>query len=351
MLGFVGYQLWGTGLSTAAAQADLQAEFVASLETAPARVVTTTSTTEAPSSAQATSTTIASTTQTTVTQAVVNPEFDPGDVVGQIQIPAIELDFFVVSGVGVEELRLGPGHFTDTPLPGQLGNSAIAGHRTTYGQPFHNLDQLTSGDEIVLTTAYGTFIYEVSGLRVVEPTDYAVVSTIDPTVATLTLTTCHPKWSAAQRLIVTADLNVLRSDPLLAEQSVAVENSDEATASTLPSETTSSESEQGISPVETSSEASNPVTEDDAASAPTDSTTSQNSQGQEVFAAGWFHDSAAVVQSIIWMVILFGIRMAIIRVSQRRKSWWPMLPLGLLPAVVGLYFFYVNVNNLVPPNL
>lgn len=350
MLGFVGYQLWGTGLSTAAAQADLQAEFVASLETAPAQVVATTSTTEAPSSAQATSTTIASTTQTTVSQEPVNPEFDPGDVVGQLQIPSIDVDFFIVSGVGVEELRLGPGHFTDTPLPGQLGNSAIAGHRTTYGQPFHNLDQLTSGDEIVLTTAYGTFIYEVSGLRVVEPTDYAVVSTTDPSVATLTLTTCHPKWSAAQRLIVTADLNTLRSDPLLPHHIVDVDNSDALTATNLPSETTSSLAEQSISPVETST-TTNAVAEYDARSALDDSTTPQNSQGQEVFAAGWFHDSAALVQSIIWMMILFGIRVVVTRVSQRRKSWWPMLPLGLLPAIVGLYFFYVNVNNLVPPNL
>jgi uncharacterized membrane protein HdeD (DUF308 family) len=71
----------------------------------------------------------------------------------------------------------------------------------------------------------------------------------------------------------------------------------------------------------------------------------------QVFSAGWFHDSTALVQAIIWMIVLLGIRTIVIRVSQRRKSWWPMLPVGLLPAAIGLYFFYLNVNNLVPPNL
>ncbi len=351
MLGFVGYQLWGTGLSTASAQADLKAEFVASLQTSSTQLITTT-TTEVPSTVVTPSTTEVTTVQTTEPQPVANPEFAPGDVVGQLQIPSIDVDFFVVSGVGVEELRLGPGHFTDTPLPGQLGNSAIAGHRTTYGQPFHNLDQLTAGDEIIITTTYGTFTYEVSGLQVVEPTDYAVVSTTDPTVATLTLTTCHPKWSAAQRLIVTADLNSVRSDPLLPKVLVEGERSEEVTTTTLPAETLSDEFSEESSAVETSSsETSASVAEVSATTPPAEDAASTNSQGQQVFSAGWFHDSTALVQSIIWMVILVGIRMVIIRVSQRRKSWWPMLPVGLLPVAIGLYFFYVNVNNLVPPNL
>ena len=351
MLGFVGYQLWGTGLSTASAQADLKAEFVASLETSTTQVITTT-TTEVPSTVAETTATAVTTVQTTAPQAVANPEFTPGDVVGQLQIPSIDVDFFVVSGVGVEELRLGPGHFTDTPLPGQLGNSAIAGHRTTYGQPFHNLDQLSSGDEIIITTTYGRFTYEVSGLRVVEPTDYGVVSTTDPTIATLTLTTCHPKWSAAQRLIVTADLNSLRSDPLLPKGPVEGERSEEVTATTLPAEAPSDEFSEGSSAVETSlPETSTTVADTATTTLPTEDTPSGGSQGEQVFSAGWFHDSTALVQSIIWMVILFGIRIAITRVSKRRKSWWPMLPLGLIPATIGLYFFYVNVNNLVPPNL
>ena len=350
MLGFVGYQLWGTGLSTAAAQANLEAQFVASLETSTTRIPATTSTTEISSEEEAVTNTTAA--LTTVAQPMTTPDLDPGDVVGKLQIPSIEVDFFVVSGVGVEELRLGPGHFTDTPLPGQLGNSAIAGHRTTYGQPFHHLDQLNSGDDIIITTGYGTFTYEVTGLRVVEPTDYEVVLTTDPNTATLTLTTCHPKWSAAQRLIVTANLNLLRSDPLLPTELIENDDAEAPTTTSLPPESSSTETPQDISPVETSSDAtSTSVAEISTTSGSDEGTPRNNSEGQDVFSAGWFHDSTALVQSIIWMIILLGIRTIITRVSRRRKSWWPMLPLGLLPAVVGLYFFYLNVNNLVPPNL
>lgn len=350
MLGFVGYQLWGTGLSTAAAQANLEAQFVASLETSTTQIPATTSTTEISSEEEAVTNTTAA--LTTVAQPMTTPDLDPGDVVGKLQIPSIEVDFFVVSGVGVEELRLGPGHFTDTPLPGQLGNSAIAGHRTTYGQPFHHLDQLNSGDDIIITTGYGTFTYEVTGLRVVEPTDYEVVLTTDPNTATLTLTTCHPKWSAAQRLIVTANLNLLRSDPLLPTELIENDDAEAPTTTSLPPESSSTETPQDISPVETSSDAtSTSVAEISTTSGSDEGTPRNNSEGQDVFSAGWFHDSTALVQSIIWMIILLGIRTIITRVSRRRKSWWPMLPLGLLPAVVGLYFFYLNVNNLVPPNL
>ena len=348
MLGFVGYQLWGTGLSTAAAQASLEEQFAASLQPATPQVITTT--TNAIASDISTTTTDERQTSITVAPAAATPSFNPGEVVAQLQIPSIDVDFFVVSGVGVEDLRLGPGHFTDTPLPGQLGNSAIAGHRTTYGQPFHDLDQLSAGDDIIIATAYGTFTYEVNALRVVEPTEYSVVSTTDPTTATLTLTTCHPKWSAAQRLIVTATLDDLRSDPLLPDavtQTTSVTDapttqpSTSLPTSTLPSETSSDTS----SPLGTAVATTLPD------SADLDNSATDNSQGEEVFSAGWFHDSTALVQAIIWMVILLGIRTVVIRVSQRRKSWWPMLPVGLFPAAIGLYFFYLNINNLVPPNL
>jgi len=348
MLGFVGYQLWGTGLSTAAAQASLEEQFAASLQPATPQVITTT--TNAIASDISTTTTDERQTSITVAPAAATPSFNPGEVVAQLQIPSIDVDFFVVSGVGVEDLRLGPGHFTDTPLPGQLGNSAIAGHRTTYGQPFHDLDQLSAGDDIIIATAYGTFTYEVNALRVVEPTEYSVVSTTDPTTATLTLTTCHPKWSAAKRLIVTATLDDLRSDPLLPDavtQTTSVTDapttqpSTSLPTSTLPSETSSDTS----SPLGTAVATTLPD------SADLDNSATDNSQGEEVFSAGWFHDSTALVQAIIWMVILLGIRTVVIRVSQRRKSWWPMLPVGLFPAAIGLYFFYLNINNLVPPNL
>ena len=361
MLGFVGYQLWGTGLSTAAAQADLKAQFAASLQptTTEVAVVTTevpltsVTTTSAPNSDS--STTLAPepagpTTTEVERQAI--PEFSPGDVVGQLVIPSIDVDFFVVSGVGVEELRLGPGHFTDTPLPGQLGNSAIAGHRTTYGQPFHDLDQLEAGDDIVVTTAFGTYTYEVRDIKVVEPTDYGVVSTTDPNITTLTLTTCHPKWSAAQRLIVSAELNELESDRVLPTETVANEPTEESATAIAPSESSTSASTATTLPADTLTTTTEMLgAEPSEPASTTDEPSAGTSQSERAFSAGWFHDSTALIQALIWTAILIALRVAVTQVSARRKSWWPMLPISLAPAVIGLYFFYVNVNNLVPPNL
>ncbi|HEY5097462.1 MAG TPA: class E sortase, partial [Acidimicrobiales bacterium] len=91
-----------------------------------------------------------------------------------------------------------------TPLPGQAGNAAIAGHRTTYLHPFYSLDVLAPGDLIFVTTLQGTFLYSVATTQVVLPTDVAVV---DPTpTPQLTLTTCNPRYSASQRLVVHATL-------------------------------------------------------------------------------------------------------------------------------------------------
>ena len=362
MLGFVGYQLWGTGLSTAAAQADLRAQFVVSLQTTTTDVavsatevpVTSVTTTSAPDSDSSTTTLApepADPTTTEVERQAI-PEFSSGDVVGQLVIPSIDVDFFVVSGVGVEELRLGPGHFTDTPLPGQLGNSAIAGHRTTYGQPFHDLDQLAAGDDIVIATAFGTYTYEVRDLKVVEPTDYGVVSTTDPNIATLTLTTCHPKWSAAQRLIVSAELNEIESDRVLPTETVTDEPTEESTTAPAPSESSTSTSSAATLLADTSTTTAQMLETEPSEPASTPNEPSAGtSQGEQAFSAGWFHDSTALVQVLIWTAILIALRMAVTQVSARRKSWWPMLPISLAPAVIGLYFFYVNVNNLVPPNL
>ena len=114
-----------------------------------------------------------------------------------------------MQGITVPDLRKGPGHYPDSPMPGQLGNAAIAGHRTTYGEPFNRIDELVPGDEITIETLSGTFHYTVTRQLVVSPRD---VQVLDPTPnATLTLTTCHPKYSANQRLVVQADLNVARS--------------------------------------------------------------------------------------------------------------------------------------------
>ena len=117
---------------------------------------------------------------------------------------------YVVSGVSLDDLRAGPGHYPDTAAPGEEGNVAIAGHRTTYGAPFWSLDELTAGDTIhVIDRSGEEWVYEYVEQRIVSPRDTWVVDDEDPLdsgAPTITLTTCHPRFSAAQRLIAWGEL-------------------------------------------------------------------------------------------------------------------------------------------------
>ncbi len=125
--------------------------------------------------------------------------------VTRMRIPRLGVDTIIVEGVTVTALRAGAGHYPGTPLPGQRGNVAIAGHRTTYGSPFRHLDRLAPGDEIVFTTPVGAVTYRVSGDPfVVAPDDTRVVAPDSQSL--LTLTTCHPLNSSRERLIVRAVL-------------------------------------------------------------------------------------------------------------------------------------------------
>ncbi len=136
-------------------------------------------------------------------QAYKERKIETGDSLTRIKIPALGLDTVVVEGITPSALRAGAGHYPQTPLPCEGGNVSIAGHRTTYGRPFGNVDQLKPGDTIELTTPIGGCVYQVSRAPwVVAPSELSV---IDPTPErSLTLTTCHPKGSAAERLIVRA---------------------------------------------------------------------------------------------------------------------------------------------------
>jgi sortase A len=185
---FVGYQLWGTGIYEAREQSRLKAEFAKELAEARAQARK-------------------DATPTTTVPPTPPPD---GQAVGIIQIPKIGVERAIVQGTSVQDLRMGPGHYPLTPLPGQLGNAAIAGHRTTYGAPFNRLDELGVGDEIVIATTFGTFHYTVS--QAPFPVSPKEVSVLDATPnASLTLTTCHPKYSANQRLIVKAVLDKSKS--------------------------------------------------------------------------------------------------------------------------------------------
>jgi len=149
-------------------------------------------------------------------QAYRSRQIGVGDALTRIKIPALAVDTVVVEGTTPSALRAGAGHYPNTPLPCEAGNMGIAGHRTTYGKPFANIDQLKPGDRITLETPVGTCDYEVekapapfkaeAGMAaafVVAPNDLRVIDQ-DPSVSELTLTSCHPKGSAAKRIVIRA---------------------------------------------------------------------------------------------------------------------------------------------------
>jgi sortase A len=194
---FVAYQLWGTGIYTARAQNRLEKQFQQALENAGTPTGTTATT--GPGTTTATA-------PVPTTVPPPPPSVPQGDAVAHLVIPKIGVDATVVQGTDDSDLRQGPGHYPATPYPGQRGNAAIAGHRTTYGAPFGDLDQMDVGDLIQVTTLQGSFEYRVFDKVVVSPSAFEVLDTDPNRAAILTLTTCNPKYSASERLIIKADL-------------------------------------------------------------------------------------------------------------------------------------------------
>ena len=124
----------------------------------------------------------------------------PQQPFGTIEIPRIGLNHPIYEGVDLPDLHWGPGHWPGTAEPGQFGNAVFAGHRVTHTRPFLDIDRLVAGDQIIITTADGRFVYEVTGHLIVTPDDVHIA---DPTLTpTVTLLACHPKGSARQRYVV-----------------------------------------------------------------------------------------------------------------------------------------------------
>lgn len=195
---FVVYQLWGTGLREAQAQNKLKDQFAELLDEVVEAPSTTTTTTSQAATSSSTSTTAPPDTAPPLAPV---PEGEP---TARIRIPKIGVDKIVVEGVSLPDLKKGPGHYPGSPLPGQPGNAAIAGHRTTYGAPFNRIDELVAGDEILVATVQGDFRYLVSEQLIVAPTQVEVLD--DKGDNRLTLTACNPKYSARERIIVVAQL-------------------------------------------------------------------------------------------------------------------------------------------------
>jgi len=125
-----------------------------------------------------------------------------GDAIGRIQIPAIGVSKFVVEGTDTGTLRRGPGHYGDTPLPGERGTVAIAGHRTTYGAPFRRINELKKGEDIDVDLPQGRWVYRVERVRIVPATALWIKRRVDQD--RLVLSACHPLYSAKQRVVVFA---------------------------------------------------------------------------------------------------------------------------------------------------
>ena len=204
LLLFVGYQLWGTSLEQAGHQKDLTQQLESQV---------------APEGS--------SLDDVTASLAEVDPATAPptepaaeGEPLGVIEIPRIAVQQVFIEGVSKADLKKGPGHYPSTPLPGQAGNAALAGHRTTYGAPFNRIDELQPGDPINVYTPQGKFRYEVvapppgvgieqgPGWYSVAPEQTEVLGPTDDN--RLTLTACHPKRSAKQRIVVQA---ILANEP------------------------------------------------------------------------------------------------------------------------------------------
>jgi sortase A len=216
---FVVYQLWGTGIFTARAQENLKHDFQKRIEQLQEENDTVgplpTTTTTAPGSTGTTPTTRTPATTPATTTAFSHrlaPLETPaeGDGEGVISIPSVGINFYYVEGTSRDDLKKGPGHYPGTPLPGTIGNAAIAGHRTTYLHPFWDLDKVKIGDDIIITTLEGTtFDYRMYQQLIVPPTEVSVVANTHD--AELTLTACHPKGSAAKRIVVKARLVAAKS--------------------------------------------------------------------------------------------------------------------------------------------
>jgi sortase A len=158
------------------------------------------------------------------------PTLPDGKGIAFLYIPRLGPDYgwAIVQGTSDADLEKGPGHYIGTALPGQVGNFALAGHRVGKGEPFLNLDHLQAGDPVIVQTESEWFVYRVKGTdhhnidtvdadgipgrEIVSPGDGAVLDPVPdhpnstPTEKLMTMTTCHPKFTASQRMVIHAEL-------------------------------------------------------------------------------------------------------------------------------------------------
>lgn len=284
---FVAYQLWGTSLQTAQSQNDAERAFRQAQQRLDDPTVGAPDRGDGPAAASDDAT----------TSSIPAPVSD-GELLGRIEMPSIGADWYFYEGVGLDVLQGGPGHYTGTALPGQPGNASIAGHRTTYGAPFNRIDELASGDEIVITYPSGaTFTYDYRTTEIVRPDQVEVLQDNDfdgdgEVDDMLTLTACHPKYSARQRIIVRARL---REAPI---------------------------------PIPPGQQRRPPTSFDEAAGVP--------------------GDPASKTPAVLWGMAVGMIWLAAFVVGRTWRKW-PAYALGLPLFLAALYVFFENFYALLPP--
>jgi sortase A len=306
LLGLVAYQLWGTGLEQSRAQSRLRDEFATLIASPP--------TTVAVSSVDATG---------RMTIPIDTPA-RPNSALALLEIPSASVADVVVNGATVSALRHGPGHISGTALPGEPGNSAIAGHRTTYGAPFADLDDVEIGDDVFVTTRDGRFTYTVNEVKIVGPKRTDVLRPREGRTL-LTLITCHPRWSTAKRLIVVAELSSMA--PVTTTSTPATTAAPPTTTNVLPTTPTTV-------PPNPIDETTEPLTELD----------------------GWFSDTGAVLPAILLGLGLVAISVGThflrrtLRLRGRRDARARLVAwsVSAVPFIVVLFYWYHFINMLLP---
>ena len=330
---FVIYELYGTSLQEAKAQDHLKNQIKAAAQKAQH-------------------------TPTTLPPIYVPPAPPPaGDALATLKIDKLGLYKAVVEGVDTNDLKKGPGHYAGTPLPGEAGNVAIAGHRTTYGAPFYRINELEVGDPIQVTTKQGSFTYKVSEQKVVGPNDNFVLDNT-PDRNILTLTTCHPRFSASQRLIIIAtldgpalgvrDLSTYGGGPQL--QGGDNETGGGAPVSPSPAGNTATTAKPGIGVIGGVTNAPNGGQAAGRTTATTSAAGAAATQQRATTHGGVSGRGVPRGPAIQWGILSALVALGAYIGSKRWRKW-PAYALGAPVFLLALYFFFENFASLLPANV
>ena len=342
---FVVYQLWGTGLLTERYQQGLENDFEELVEQVEE---------------------VADEPEEVVSDSEVKPDLgeflwrSEGEAMAQLTIPVLNLSKTVVSGVGVEALRKGPGHYSYTPLPGMPGNSAIAGHRTTWGAPFGDINKLEPGDEILIQTVQGSFTYRVveqmggRGHFIISPYRLDVLDqNFDTYPNRLTLISCHPKLTARQRIIVVAELVGEPADyyppPKRAMFSLNLSFGIEGGDTSTPIDPSGTSDEQTPTTQAPPQDDPSPVEANPPSSETIPSQGNDLGESTEVtsFGEGLEGDKDAIAPTVAWGIAVFMIIITTLLVANRWRKW-PAYFIGFFPFIAAVAVWFFNLEKALP---